>query len=92
MGNTFRNPVVNFGKYMLYGKHWTKKKWLGVVFGVFLYIGQRPEHYENSSGSIWRALKCGAGWEWRRKTARKMTNEEVLECVGGKKTLIIPTQ
>ena len=31
-----------------------------------LYMAQRPGHSENWSGSNWRALKCGAGGEWRR--------------------------
>ena len=42
------------------------KYWLGVMFGALLYMAQRSGHYENWSGSIWRALKCGAGGEWRR--------------------------
>ena len=33
------------------------------MFGALLYMAQRPENW---SESIWRALKCGAGGEWRR--------------------------
>ena len=36
------------------------------MFRALLYMDQRPGHLENSSGSIWRALKCGTGGEWRR--------------------------
>ena len=35
------------------------------VWSIF-YMAQRPGHYENWSGNIWRALKCGVGGEWRR--------------------------
>ena len=44
----------------------SKRNWLDVMFGALLYMAQRPEHKENWSRSIWRALKCGAGGEWRR--------------------------
>jgi hypothetical protein len=38
----------------------------GVTLGALLYMSQGPRHTENLSGSIWRALKCGAGEDWRR--------------------------
>ena len=38
-------------------------------------MAQRSGHEENSSGSNWRALKCGAGGKW----SEKVTNEQVLE-------------
>ena len=44
----------------------TRRNWLGVMFGALFYMTLRPEHYENWSGSIWGALKCGAGGEWRK--------------------------
>ena len=31
------------------------------MFAALLYMVQRPGHYKNWSGSLWRALKCGAG-------------------------------
>ena len=37
-----------------------KNKLVSVMFGALLYMAQRPGRYENWSGSIWRALKCGA--------------------------------
>ena len=37
-----------------------------VMFGTLLYLAQRPGHWENLSGSSWRALKCIAGGDWRR--------------------------
>jgi hypothetical protein len=36
------------------------------MFGTLLYMAKRSGHYENLSRSIWRALKYGAGGEWRR--------------------------
>jgi hypothetical protein len=36
------------------------------MFGALLYMAQTPGHQENWSGSVWRALKCGAGGEWKR--------------------------
>ena len=54
------------------------------MFGTLLYMNQRPGHYANSSGSIWRALKCGAGME-KVKWSEKVTNEQVR--IGKKKTL-----
>ena len=48
------------------------------MFGAFLYIAQRPGHYENWSGNIWRALK------W----SEKVTNEKCLGRIGEKRTLL----
>jgi hypothetical protein len=44
----------------------TGRNRLGVMFGALLYMAQRPGYQENWSGSIRRALKCGAEGEWRR--------------------------
>ena len=44
----------------------SRRNWLGVMFGALLFMAQRSGHQENWSGVIWRALKCGAGGEWRR--------------------------
>ena len=46
-------------------EHWTGWNWLGVMFGALLYMVQRPGHWENWSGSIWKAMKHGAGEEWK---------------------------
>ena len=45
----------------------------------------------NWNESIWRALKRGAGEEWRMENIErsdKVTNEQVLEYVGEKRTLL----
>ena len=42
------------------------KKLVNVMFGALLYKAQRSVHKENWSRNIWKALKCGAGGEWRR--------------------------
>ena len=39
---------------------------INIEFKEMLYMVQRPGQKENCSGSIWRALECGAGGEWRR--------------------------
>ena len=44
----------------------SRRNWYDVMFGTLLYMAQRPGHNENWSKSIWRALKCGAGGEWRK--------------------------
>ena len=36
------------------------------MFGALFYMAQIPGRLGNWSRSIWRALKCGAGGEWRR--------------------------
>ena len=36
------------------------------VWRIALYGSETWTLKENWSGSIWRALKCGAGGEWRR--------------------------
>ena len=41
------------------------RNWLGVMFGALLSMAQRPGHKEIWSGTIWRALKCGAIGEWK---------------------------
>ena len=51
-------------------------------------MAQRPGHHENWSRNIRRALKCGAGGEWRIKWSEKVTNEEVLEHIGEKKMFV----
>ena len=35
------------------------------MFGALYCMVQNPGHWGDWSGSIWRALKCGAGGEWR---------------------------
>ena len=41
------------------------------MLGPLVYKAQRPGLYESWSGSIWRALKCGARGEWRSDGQRK---------------------
>ena len=56
-------------KYHTLQASWTLKSarnCLGVMFGALLYMAKRPGHYKNWRRSIWRALKCGAGGEWRQ--------------------------
>ena len=38
---------------------------------------------------MWRVLKCGAGGEWKKiKLSEKVTDEQVLDLIGEKRTLI----
>ena len=61
--------------------------WLGVMFGALLYTAQRPGHQENWS----RGILSFKMWCWRRmekiKWSEKVTNGEVLDCIGEKRTL-----
>ena len=50
-------------------------------------MAQRPGHQEHWGGSIWRALKCGAGME-KVKRSEKVTDEQVLEHIEKKRTLL----
>ena len=38
-------------------------------------MAQRPGHYGNWSGSIWKVFKYGAGGEWRSKMIRERERE-----------------
>jgi len=60
------------------------RNWLGVMFGALFYIAQRPGHYENWSGSIWRASKVVL----EKNGKRKQSINEVLESIGEKGTLL----
>ena len=43
-----------------------RKKMVSCYVWSIAFMAQRPGDYENWSGSIWTALKPGAGGEWRR--------------------------
>ena len=76
-------------KYHLTSKLNIEPKKKLVMFGALLYVVQRAGHKENWSGNIWRASKCGARREWKkRKWSEKLTIKEVLERIGEKKTLL----
>ena len=45
------------------------------MFGALLYMTQRPGHYENWNGSIWRALRRMEEIKW----SEKVTNGQVLD-------------
>ena len=65
------------------------RNWLGVMFEALHYMAQIPGLRTNWSESIWRASKCG-GWGRMEKTkwSEKVTNAEVLESIGDRRTLL----
>ena len=41
------------------------------MFAASLYKTQRPGPEEKLSGSVWKALKCGVGGEWRKLNGQR---------------------
>ena len=54
---------------ILKGQEQTKRPIVMIIlfsFYKYLYMDERPGHQKYWCESIWRALTCGAGEEWRR--------------------------